>query len=185
MIEILKVRETRARPEHPVLRPFSTFLTSPPSPLFVRRARDSWALRGDSCVQKERGEGGGGRRRNAGEYNGYAKTEEAFMERRHVFPRAIPPPLLRAPLIPGLDRPSRKLGRSKFSLPTNFLLERKEEERRGEVIFLMFLFPSSFLLLLLCLLLSSLRFIESSESNLLFRFRRWSSHLGRNRRRER
>lgn len=101
------------------------------------------------------------------------------MERRHVFPRAIPPPLLRAPLIPGLDRPSRKLGRSKFSLPTNFLLERKEEERRGEVIFLMFLFPSSFLLLLLCLLLSSLRFIESSESNLLFRFRRWSSHLGR------
>lgn len=129
------------------------------------------------------GEGGGGRRRNAGEYNGYAKTEEAFMERRHVFPRAIPPPLLRAPLIPGLE--PRKLGRSKFSLPTNFLLERKEEERRGEVIFLMFLFPSSFLLLLLCLLLSSLRFIESSESNLLFRFRRWSSHLGRNRRRER
>lgn len=106
------------------------------------------------------------------------------MERRHVS-RAIPPPLLRAPLIPGLDRRSRKLGRSKFSLPTNFLLERKEEERRGEVIFLMFLFPSSFLLLLLCLLLSSLRFIESSESNLLFRFRRWSSHLGRNRRRER
>lgn len=129
MIEILKVRETRARPEHPVLHPFSTFLTSPPSPLFVRRARDSWALRGDSCVQKERGEGGGGRRRNAGEYNGYAKTEEAFMERRHVFPRAIPPPLLRAPLIPGLE--PRKLGRSKFSLPTNFLLERIGEKRRS------------------------------------------------------
>lgn len=53
------------------------------------------------------------------------------MERRHVFPRAIPPPLLRAPLIPGLDRRSRKLGRSKFSLPTNFLLERIGEKRRS------------------------------------------------------
>lgn len=56
------------------------------------------------AAQKERedgGGGGGGGRRNAGERNGYAKTEEAFMERRHVFPRAIPPP---SPLLRGLDR---------------------------------------------------------------------------------
>lgn len=117
-MKILKVRETEivncptisSRNDDPALRPFSTFII-PPSPLFVRRARAIRGRCGVIAVQKERGDGGGGGR-NAGEYNGYAKTEEAFMERRHVFPRAIPPRLLlRVPLIRALDRRSRKLDR--------------------------------------------------------------------------
>lgn len=180
-MKILKVRETEivncptvsSRNDDPALRPFSTFII-PPSPLFVRRARAIRGRCGVIAVQKERGDGGGGGR-NAGEYNGYAKTEEAFMERRHVFPRAIPPRLLlRVPLIRALDRRSRKLDRIfREIFAANQFSPREEScfSSRSPPSLPPFLLLSSS-----SPPFSSFRRIEhKSESNLLFRFRRWSS----------